>query len=430
MKKVWAVCLSLIFLGACFCLTGGTESDSTDGGGAAQADEMTWLGEEEQALDGEFDPAQSAVLNTGEQRASMFSWSMSLICDGVFFDLSQMLTDLEIDRIYQAIPEPYFSQMETAVMVDNLARIGVETVFLIGEREWGCGSLDDYYHQIDALCAYNEGIGASHPIHTVALDVESYTFDEWSAQPEEYFALYVEKMGDAYQYAHEQGLTVVQVIPTHLDTVSRELFEKFVRDCCDELSIMNYQKDRELSSIWNEVLVCRELGKPVETIFETMPLDDYYDVTEEITYFYDGMDALNTAKESLLNLYGDSLGISYHHFQTMYHVYTGAYMAEIYPYASQGNRQKDQYGQPKVLESILLRGSDGSLQVAYPCRLDLEGASSEACYLAVGVKPGITYTVTMQSQVYGVDADDAKLKFTFEDGKVVDATSLSVHRLD
>jgi len=435
LKKIWNLCLLAFCLSAvCLCLTGGAKTAVPPAEKPAEElvkkpEGMAWLEEKDQLTDGKFVPAQSAVLRTGKRRASVYSWSMSLLCDGAFFDLSRMLSELEIGRVYQEIPEVYLSRAETAVMVDNLAKMGIETVFLTGERKWGYEDLDEFYRQIDALREFDDEIGTSTPIKAVALDVESYTREEWKEAPEEYFAQYVENMADAYQYAHERGFNVIQVIPTHLDTIDRTLFEEFVRRCCDELSIMNYKKDQEFSSIWNEVLVCRELGKPVETIFETMPLNDKYSVTKEKTYFYDGMETLKKAEKALLDLYGDSLGISYHHYQTLYHVYTGAYIAEIYPYTTRDDSQRDKNGQPKVLESILLRGSDGSLQVAYPYNPNLLEDHSEACYLAVGVKPKVAYTVTMQSQTYGVKKGDDKLRFDFGDGNVVDVEALHVRRL-
>ncbi len=433
MKRVLELCLFMACLPViCLGLAGGVKTVSAaprDSAPEEGALEMAWLEPEGQLPDGEFVPAQTAVLRAGERRASIFSWSMMLLNDGAFFDLSRMLTQLGIGRVYQEIPEAYLSRTETAVMVDNLSKLGIETVFLTGERKWGYGDLDEFYRQIDALCEFNEGLGASAPIKTVALDVESYTLKAWSDGPEEYFERFVERMADAYQYAHERGFSVVQVIPTHLDTISRELFEELVQRCCDELSVMNYMKDQELSGIWNEVLVCRKLGKPVETIFETMPRNDTYSVTEEKTYFYDGMEALKKAERTLLDLYGDSLGISYHHYQTLYHVYTGAYIAEIYPYTTRDDDQRDKNGQPKVLESILLRGSDGSLQVAYPYNPNLHHDPSELCFAAIGVKPDVIYTVTIQSQTYSVKKGSETLRFTFEDGDVVDSKALRVCRL-
>ncbi len=433
MKKVWRVCLAVIcLLGICLCLAGGARpisSNSRPSASGGQPTKMAWLEPEAQVSDNKFSPKQNAALNSGERRASIYSWSMVLSNDGAFFDLSRMLSELEIGRVYQDIPPVYLSQIETAVMVDNLAKLGIETVFLTGEREWGRDGLDDFYRQVDALCEFNTGIGAAAPIGAVALDVETYTYEAWEDDPEESFALYVEQMADAYQYAHKKGFSVIQVIPEHLDTISRDLFEEFVRNCCDEISVMNYQKDQELSSIWNEVLVCRELGKPIETIFETMPLNEYYGVTEEKTYFYDGFEALRKAEKAVLDMYGDSLGISYHHYQTMYHIYTGAYMAEIYPYTTKDDNLRDENGQPKAVESILLRGSDGSLQVAYPYNPNLDEDPSEICFLGLGVKEGVTYTVTVRSQAYGVVKGKEALSFKYKKGDVVDTEPLRVQRL-
>lgn len=346
---------------------------------------------------------------------SVFAWNLYLLNSGALPALLNALSACEINRVYQEIPEPYFAGRELATMVRSLARRGVQTVALNGDRDWVKDGLDEYRRWIDGLCQYNKK-NPSNAIGAVALDVESYTLRSFRKDPAAGFAAYTASMREAYQYAHERGLRVIQVIPTLLDNIDRRRFEWFVQNCCDEITIMNYQKDVSLASIWNEVLTCRRLGVPVETIYETMPLDDYYSVTEEKTYFYDGREALAEAVAEMQSVYGASLGIGYHHYQTMYHLESGLYLAEIYPYAKEKS-QGDENGQIKAGTRIRLKGGDGSTAYAWLYNPNLANSAAEYCYLAVGVKLDMDYTVVPDSVRYQVTSSHP-LRFESEEGKL------------
>lgn len=301
-------------------------------------------------------------------------------------------------------------------MVERMADLDIEVAALAGDRRWPEEGLDEYKEWIDALHEYNQ----DHPdqrIPAVALDVESYTLSSFKKNPAAGFETYAKSMREAYRYAHKRDLRVIQVIPTTLDTIDREQFEWFVEHCCDELSIMNYYKDTALSAIWNEVHTCRRLGAPVETIYETMPVNSYYSVTKEKTYFYSGTRALANAVEEMEKIYGSSLGIAYHHFETMYHIYTNRYLAEIYPYAKSSS-DGDKNGQIEVGERIKLKSEKGVEVPAWLSPPNLSSSASEYCYLAVGVQLNTKYSVLLEDEDYQVTTTRA-LRFKKKSGKLV-----------
>lgn len=264
----------------------------------------------------------SAVDNDSQGHRSIYIWNRYLFLSDAFQTLSEVFTELEIDRVYQYTSLSIFDKEELPDVVSRLSAMGIQTVALMGDTVWLKDSLREYKELIDALYEYNQ----AHPeekIPAVALDVEAHTLKSFRRDPAAGFAAYIRCMEEACQYAHERDLWVIQVIPTRLDTIDREQFRTFLERCCDEVSLMNYNKDTELDAIWNEVLTCRMLGIPVETVFETMPLSEKYGVTEDRTYYYDGAEALAEAVEEIQRVYGSSLSIGYHHLETVYHVQTG-----------------------------------------------------------------------------------------------------------
>jgi hypothetical protein len=368
----------------------------------------------------------SAVDASSQGHHSMFAWDLYFFNSGAFSALSKVLSAYKIDRVYQEIPAPYFQGPELPEMVKRMTGQGIQVAALNGDRRWPEEGLDAYKSWIDALYAYNQRC-PSQRIPAVALDVESYTLSSFKADPAAGFAAYAQCMEEAYQYAHQRDLWVVQVIPATLDTIDREQFEWFAAHCCDELSIMNYYKNTELAAIWNEVLTCRRLGIPVETIFETMPLNSYYSVTKEKTYFYSGARALANAVEEMKNAYGSSLGIGYHHFETMYHVYTNLYLAEIYPYAKSG-ADGDENGQIRVGERIRLRSKNGTVVPAWLSPPNPETGASEFCYLAVGIQLNTDYAVFLDGEDYQVTTT-RPLCFKKKSGKVAYSESFHAERL-
>ena len=370
--------------------------------------------------------ADTALRRTSD-KSSIYCWSLFLMNKGSFSDARTLLQSLNVGRVYQKIPSLYLEREETASMVSRLNANGIETVALMGDRAWGLeeNDLAEPKEYIDSLAAYNQRVGGSSKVGAIALDVETYTYSSWKDDRVTFFETYIEKMRVLYDYAHSKGLSVIQVIPVHFDSIDETLMRRFVSECCDELSLMNYNKSTQVKAIKGEVAICRELGIPVETIFETMPYSEYYSVTEEITYYYEGLEALNAKKNEILDTYGsDGLSVSYHHLDTMYHVVTGRYIAEIYGYTDKNDPNRNKLGQTDALDTIILTGDDGSVITAGLYNPNRGAQYEESCYLAFGVSPDVTYTVSAGSASYTVPSP-AKT-FAIEENEPVVYTSIRV----
>ncbi len=360
-------------------------------------------------------------------KASIYCWSLFLMNEGSYPDVRPFLRSLNIGRVYQEIPQIYLQRPETAAMVSRLKSDGIETVALMGDRSWGLESndLQKPKQRIDNLAAYNSGAAGSSKISAIALDVETYTYSSWKSDPVSYFETYIAKMQELYAYAHSKGFSVVQVIPVHYDSIDKELTREFFATCCDEISLMNYYKAEQVTAIRREVALCRELGIPCETIFETMPYDEKYSVTEDITYYYEGLDALNAKKDEIFTKYGsEGLSVSYHHLNTMFHVATGKYIAEIYAYTDENDPHINDLGQSEALSSITLTGDDGSVITAGLYNPNLKAEYKECCYLAYGISPGVTYTFSSGSISYTVQT--APKAFEIEENTPVNYSSIHI----
>ena len=144
----------------------------------------------------------------------------------------------------QSLEPGYLSSGRVNDAVARLNADGIETVLLLGDRSWGLSSCDlsKYKTQSHALAKHSRLAQPDEQIHAVALDVETYTYSSWKNSPARYFDAYSTKMQAAYAYAHSNGLDVIQVIPTHFDSIDSAAFASFVTNCSDELSLMNYGK--------------------------------------------------------------------------------------------------------------------------------------------------------------------------------------------
>lgn len=248
---------------------------------------------------------------------SIFSWYYELMDVLQFEKYSKILEELKITRVYQIMSADLLRDPKLYSMIENLQKLGIETVLLTGDKSWVEDGLAEYEQIIDAVEIYNENVKEEFRIKSIALDVEVHALPGFWDNPEIMFLKYIDVMKKAKEYAALHELKVIQVIPVSFDEIDKELFEKFVLECCDELSVMNYDRRYAKEAISYEVDFCRQHKIPMETIFETMPTSREHQVTEFLTYYYDGLEMLQGDFRQLREIYGKELGMAYHHFSTV-----------------------------------------------------------------------------------------------------------------
>lgn len=373
-------------------------------------------GEEQQKADGKLSQQENGEeqMTVGETSISLFSWHYELSDQPLFSQLAQPLKELGVTRIYQSVSARNIREPELAVMIQNLADMGIETVALTGDKSWIEDGLGELEGILEGIREYNAAAPENCRISRLALDVEVHRMEGWSEHKKELFGQYIEVMREAKEAANACGLQVIQIIPTRYDNVDRELFLTFLQECCDELSVMNYAKRSAETAIAYEVEACRRYGIPIETIFETMPVSEEYGVTEDITYFYDGMEALAETGQRMKEVYGRETGIAYHHFSTIYELVTHQKLGEIY--LDFPKEEKNSY-----LGNLLLYGDDGSCLLAAPYWPGGRRQKGDFCWLLSGAREGVSYRIVyydllqeavLADKAYFTKGDGVKLGLT------------------
>ena len=318
---------------------------------------------------------------------SIYSWYFELTNQPLFSQLAEPLKQLGITRIYQLMSAESVEEPETLIMMNNLKQLGIETVPLTGSATWIKDGVTECEMLIDGIVRYNQNTVPNLRINAIAVDVEVHTLPEWKNDAVSVFGVYVELMKHIKDYANKSGIKVIQVIPTTYDKVNKELFEVFLRECCDEISVMNYNRKTALNDIAYEVEKAKEFGISIETIFETMPLSEVHAVTSDMTYYYDGMDALQDDVEKIRGVYGKELGISYHHYTTLYELCKGDVLGEITLFADFMKNDANP-------GNVVLKGEDGSVLFASPYWPLNKKERKLLGWLVPGVKENIKYNAT------------------------------------
>ena len=249
---------------------------------------------------------------------SMFSWNYELEDKENFWENEKTLKEFNVTRVYQLMSADYIQGQKMQDYMENLSGADVEVVCLTGDKSWLYDGLEEFRGIVDALAEYNQQAEEPHKIRNIALDVEGHTLDEWQDEPKKIFRQYIQLMKEAREYANERDLAVIQVIPTFLDEVDSGLFEAFLLDCCDELSVMNYNKKNAATAARTEYDLCGKYHIPIESVFEMMPVDEEQGVTENITYYYEGHEGLKKAIKEIKSAYGPDMGIGLHHFTVIH----------------------------------------------------------------------------------------------------------------
>lgn len=320
---------------------------------------------------------------------SLFSWYFELTDGQARREMLEAFSTLEITRVYQCLSVERLQDPEVEVMVRELAKNGIETVFLTGDTSWLQDGLTELHHVVDSLTEYNSRVPEEAMIRKVALDVEVHTVAGWKQNQNAYFEEYVELMREAKQYAEQNGIGVIQVIPTMFDIVNQELFAEFLQECCDEITVMNYGKKSMQTAISGEVAMAAAAGIPIESVMETSPVNRKQGVSERNTFFYDGVDAMLAAADAMREVYGESMGIGFHYATVLYHMVTAKYPVHLYPVEQTGDGDSVLYEYGK----LLLTGSDGSYVVAYPYWKGGKRNKENICFLAMGLSAEVEYSL-------------------------------------
>ena len=298
-------------------------------------------------------------IDNANRTRSIYSWHFEMTNKALNETYLQTLKQLGINRVYQNVSEKVMRDDEIVYLIQKLNSNGIEMIPLMGDKSWVEDGLGEYKGIIDEIAAYNELADEGMKINAVALDVEVHLLADFKSHKKKLFKKYIEVMCEAKTYASENDLKVIQVIPTFYDDINDKLFDTFMTDCCDEISIMNYTKNTQETAIATEVEYCLINDIPVESVFETMRDSEQYEVDENTSYYRDGTESLLKSADRLRDIYGNRLGIGFHQFTSIHSMVSGKNPAEIVC----TSLSDDQMTNPGML---LLIGDDGAIFEATP----------------------------------------------------------------
>lgn len=247
---------------------------------------------------------------------SIFSWEDDYIRPEREADVEKVMERLGCRAVYQQIS----ADTEESLVLDYLKRRKDKeqlVYYLAGAPEWGVEEdAASMLEVVETAAAWNRKIGADGGFTGIVLDVEPYLLEEWDDNKDGCMEQYVANCILTYGKAKEENLAVIVCIPNFYDRTGLDgQLENLIRDGCDGIAVMNYNKRDEAGQISAELELAREYGKGILHITE-MQQPGYHNLTENNTYYEDGFEAVLGSWDKLKEQYSyKRLGFSWHYMR-------------------------------------------------------------------------------------------------------------------
>ena len=251
-------------------------------------------------------------------RRGLFSWIYDdlLECNAI----ARAANVLNLTELYQLIENiTTFTQTEFDELSDAIYNLkcatkhNVDLVYLDGAAEWYVDPAPAKA-RIDKIVEFNTSNKNNIAINKIMFDIEP-----WSAGITGWYPDYQVTMLEIYNYCKSKNLELLLCVPFWLDngidpTIVTD-FHKIVIDLCDAYVCMNYNKNAYLTAMDIEMEYIKEKNKYVYSAAECQPVNDQWGVTENLTYYNDGLDVLYSHWRNLYDKYAyDKLGFAIHDF--------------------------------------------------------------------------------------------------------------------
>ena len=253
--------------------------------------------------------------NAKEHERAMYSWNHDYIYEEHEMLLQKVMEMTECNILYQEISSKADAK-DVADFLQRRGENGQQVYYLCGNASWAIEEgATSMLKEVQRAIEYNKAAG-EYKFVGIQFDVEPYCLLDFEENAVEYMAIYVENSKLAYQAAHEAGLLVEICIPYYWDS-SYEFYdelEDLIANACDRVVVMNYyKKNKEAIHISHELELCKKYDKPIINITETIP-PGQHELTEDNTYYHDGIDAIETMWNSLDGYFQyDKLGYAFHY---------------------------------------------------------------------------------------------------------------------
>lgn len=252
-----------------------------------------------------------------ENRNGLYSWS-SIETESDLDVLLQVIEKVPVGEIYQHYGESELQDRLPRDMITRLSEKKIDVWYVTGDPEWGIDETGkEIRRAVSMVALYNCMVPEEARFAGIQLDVEPYLTDNWEEDKQEVMELWYKALYRGKTLAEGYGIPVMICVPRWMDAVNKDVFEKMLRDCCDEVAIMNYDRRDEAEGIKPEMELALKYDRPVICVSElTQP--GKHGLTEEHTYYYVGLDKLHEAWQSLSEDYPhNDLRFAYHHISPL-----------------------------------------------------------------------------------------------------------------
>lgn len=221
---------------------------------------------------------------------------------------------LGVQEVYQYlpgdIPLDFFKEA---------AALGIDIYLVDGRPEWGLDPRgQEMILQVDRTAALMDQLGKEGP-KGLMLDVEPYLTGTYQDNPKSTMDRFVRALRRVYAHARDLGVPLLLCIPHFYDSAGfdAQLYQLVTR-ACDGIAVMNYNKNDEAGQVINEVDFAREAGKRLIHIWE-LQAPGYHDLSEQNTYYHDGLDAVWESADRLIAFFGsEGLDFALHELASLY----------------------------------------------------------------------------------------------------------------
>ena len=253
--------------------------------------------------------------NAKEHERAMYSWTHDFIYEENEALLQQVMEKTECNILYQELSSKADAK-DVAEFLQRRGENGQQVYYLCGNANWAIEKgATSMLKEVERAVEYNKTAG-EYKFVGIQFDVEPYCLLDFEENAAEYMAIYVENSKLAYQAAHEAGLLVEICIPYYWDSAYEyyDELEDLIANACDRVVVMNYyKKNKEAAHISYELELCKKYNKPIINATETIPAGQH-GLTENNTYYNDGIDAIETMWNSLDGFFQyDKLGYAFHY---------------------------------------------------------------------------------------------------------------------
>lgn len=378
-------------------------------------EEMEWLAKYEEMLN-------TNGASMGEDKiVSLFIWSAT---GARMSNLQNAVDYLGLNTTYAKFTySDGFTNYKEKSLIQVCERNNIDMYLLDGSKNWYQeANKANIKNLIDVAYTYNTDSSNTKKFKGVSIDIEFYLTDEYknatSDGKKEIFAQFVSVMKENYQYAKSKGLNFTICIPVFLDSIDEAKLEELIKDSCDYVQVMNYTKASAVTDIEKEIELARKYDKPIESIAEVQAPNEEKSVTDEITFYNDGLDACVNKFKEIGNQYNYSkLGYSYHYYKPLVELLGNVidlkakyYEVEMYPYSYGGDSTE-------ILKAYVL-GSNGEKIYGIPTTYTDDQGGTGYILKFYNLEYGKEYTITIEDEGYVLeDEEEAILKIDSGDGE-------------